>query len=501
VNDRGFFQIADPPPGRFLLVAKQPGFADANVSLQVIEGQEAELVQALVLTPAERLELFIQPPTDPSGALWQVTLLSLASHSNALLVEEGALVSSDGYFSLDGLSHGRYRLMIGGYMGKVYTEEIELHENPVPLYVDLDFVNLTGRLRLANKPLAGRVIFGGAYGAVSIPFEADSEGRFGGLLPGGGMWSVEIEGQSPRVHRVLRTVEVKATENGEAFVVIDLPNTHLSGTVVDERGRAPARSYVSVQSLHKSDPDPAFQELPDSNGRFSIAGLEPGMLQVSASAVSADGRLLESEQVILDLQENLHREIQLVARETVLITGVVFSSEGSVANAMVVVQPVDDPNRPVAPQFTDADGSFESRVPPAGAPELYVQVEAVGYAYRMLRVRPDSDNRIEIPVDQAAGTIIVETKGPLFDATAPLLLLHGGGLEYLSSFQGWAAVAGGEVTETRITIPMMEPGDYKLCQAFLPEVRQIATGALNPGRCVEGILYVGSELNLSVLRP
>ncbi|MGH9460292.1 MAG: hypothetical protein ACRD1X_03690, partial [Vicinamibacteria bacterium] len=82
VNDRGFFQIKDPPPGRFLLVAKQPGFADASVSLQVLEDREAELAQPLLLTPAERLEVFIQPPTDPSGTLWQVTVLSLGSQSN-----------------------------------------------------------------------------------------------------------------------------------------------------------------------------------------------------------------------------------------------------------------------------------------------------------------------------------------------------------------------------------------------------------------------------------
>jgi len=153
---------------------------------------------------------------------------------------------------------------------------------------------------------------------------------------------------------------------------------------------------------------------------------------------------------------------------------------------------------------SDARGQFEIPISPA-AREMFLAVAAPGFALRMLRLPVPKERQITVGVDQAAGTLVLETEVPHRegDATDPMVyVFHQGSLEGLPLLSAWA-VASGSIpnSDTQTVVPALEPGDYRACWILPDERAGIDLGIVPQGRCAAGHLAANGELTLKLPNP
>jgi hypothetical protein len=138
--------------------------------------------------------------------------------------------------------------------------------------IDIALTAVRGTVTLGGRPLRGRLTFSLAREGARVTLESDAEGSFGGTLPAGRTFNVQVSAQVPRVER--RLVNVPVPDSGE--IVLSLPDTRLGGRVVDERGRAQSRTLIAIRSLNPGSSEGAVQLHGDESGSFELRGLPPG---------------------------------------------------------------------------------------------------------------------------------------------------------------------------------------------------------------------------------
>lgn len=71
-----------------------------------------------------------------------------------------------------------------------------------------------------------------------LRFDSDDHGRFSGVLPEEGLWIPQIQSETEKLSLFLEPVEIKPPQGKNlATVEIHVPDTKLSGQVVDEEGQ------------------------------------------------------------------------------------------------------------------------------------------------------------------------------------------------------------------------------------------------------------------------
>jgi hypothetical protein len=196
--------------------------------------------------------------------------------------------------------------------------------------------------------------------------------------------------------------------------------------------------------------------------------------------------------------------IVLVASSRLRISGIVGSAAGPVSGARVTAAPVGVPYMGVRSVTTDAQGRFSVFLPP-DAREADFRVEALGFAFRMLRLAIPSNRMVNLLVDQQAGTLVIE-KGVPIDYSDPggprIFLIRAGAVEGVEAFERWAVVTGVVQDDpARAVVPLVEPGEYRACWVSGTERQALELGALPSGPCASGSLAANGELTLRPKPP
>jgi hypothetical protein len=507
VNRQGFFQLDGVPPGAYVVEARREGFAPAMASVRVVPNEVTELANPpLTLEPPKMLEVFIDPPLDPAGKPWAMRLHRLDRGSFILTeVAESQPAGEDGSWKLLGVAPGQYYLRIGRQGGDTWwSDQVEVTPELAPLEVRLGVIKVTGSVRLGKNPLQARVYIGqlgGRYAAVRTEVDTNEKGEFEAFIPNPGEWTVHVSAKEPPVERELPKVAIEPKPGtNEAEIELRLPNTKLSGKVVDPKGNPVGRAIVSAQSVGPKR-ESSVQVWADDEGRFSLSGLLPGPTLVGADG----GRELYAYPVLVEVADDREPPpLVLVAGPQLRVSGIVGSAAGPVSGARVTASPVGIRHLGVFSVATDSQGRFEVHLPPETR-EADFRVEALGFAFRMLRITIPRNRMVPLMVDQLAGTLVIETAAPV-DYTDPnspgVYILRGGAVEGLGALQRWAVNSGSRSLEpARAVVPSVEPGEYQACWATSGEAAGLDVGVPPSGPCASGYLAANGELRLKLGPP
>ncbi|HKV09963.1 MAG TPA: carboxypeptidase-like regulatory domain-containing protein [Thermoanaerobaculia bacterium] len=487
-NERGFFQLEGVTPGSYVVTASDAELAPARVSPVVVrEGLQAEILDPIVLARPVSLEVVLDPPLDPYGQPWKLQLYPEQAPDASVEGSWKGTASEEGRWTQAGLAPGDYQLSVVGDLESRWAhQEIRLERGGPPVFVEIPVVWIQGKVTLGDEPLAATLWFGGRSGERRIRFDADEKGRFEGVLPEEGTWSLALASEEKELQLSLKPVQVKRLPGKRAASVdIRVPDTTLAGEVVDDKGRKVPGAQVSVirEGTHLISTD--------EDGEFEFRGIEPGLAGVEAQEQDRTSGMVE---VTVSEDRDAPR-LRLVLRQATQVRGRVSSSAGPVPGAELLAFPSvsDVPFAAGVEAVTRADGSFILSFP-ANVQAFHLTVLAPGYAFRMLPVVVERGKALEVPVETSGGTLVLEMPGLRREGPQPLLA-HNGTFTPLPLLSRWLRLQRVQSRDPgRIVIPNMEAGDYSVCRNAGLELRQ---GKEPPGdRCVSGFLPPHGELVL-----
>lgn len=486
-NDKGFFQLTDVLPGRYVLTVSKEGFAPVRVQpVDVRPDLEAQVIEKLRLARPVVLEVFVDPPIEPYGKPWEIELLRRSSTSERPADRIAGNVSQEGTWKSPGIPPGTYELGILGDLGtRWHSESVEIEPGEPALQVEIPVLRIQGSVSIGDEPFPATVWLG--RDGRNLRFDTDVDGRFEGLLPEEGIWKVELKSSEEGWRIFLEPVEILVPSGKKyAEVKLEVPDTRLVGEVVDPSGRpVPGASLHFYSGSRKSSGGRT-----DENGDFETRGLPPGPLVVSAAAEG-----LESETVLVQLAEDVESpRLRLVLQESRVVEGRVVSRTGAVPGARVMAWPLlaGNPGQSISEYVTGPDGSFRLQIWGNSA-LLNVMVLSPGHALRMATVLAEPGHKPEIPLDTQGGTLVFE----LSEGGPTPLLVRNGVFIPLPMLDLWRRVQGERSQDPRrIVVPQMEAGPYSLCAGAGVVSSLSQSGEPPAAMCVSGVLSPYGELVL-----
>ena len=494
-NERGFFHLEGIAPGEYSVTAVSGQLRSRPIRVRALADREIELLEPLVLETPSAITIRLLPARDPDLKPWRVTLFSERGSNGAVESLGEGVTDEDGAWQHKGLFRGSYKVLIGNAAGARWAaRQIEIRGDDPDVVIEIPIVRVTGSVKLGDRPLSAKLHFGGESGEVRVSLTSDEEGDFQGFLPGPeGRWDrVTIESAAPSLKRTVTDLPFDTDDEGTSRLDLRLPTTHLSGEVVDEKGRPVERAIVRIDDEGKD----WGIDVEVSNGSFDAFGHPPGAVRVQAT-----GYMVDSETVRVQLREDESSRVRLVVKRSGILPGRVVSAAGPVAGARVVVSPTDSEPLAVIAFSTNASGEFAAVIPP-GTREADVFVEAHGYAAKMFHLTVPRDvEPIEIPLDPNGGALVLAV--PRFDGYGfdpEPYLIRGGAVRNLRAFV--TAVFDWNLSDDMvgIEVPLAERGMYSLCLATDAERPLLRAGQLPPKRCKTGFLAPLGELKFKIDR-
>lgn len=494
----GFFQLHSLPPGLYQLRASGPGGSAAQFSpVRVVVGAESMLERPLTLEKQVSVAVSVTPLHDSGGAPWRLTLLKidrLSDHAHAA-VDEAELASGSGL--VGPLAPGTYSALVTDAAGEFrLAREVTIDEVGSPLQLDLELVEVSGRILLGSEPIAAEAWFGGRQGLESVRQQSDEDGWFSGLLPNQATWpTVDVEAVEPAVQTRLTRVRMhRNRSSGKLEVELRLPLGVVSGRVVDARGKAASGAVVLLED--SLDWRLRLELRANERGRFRAAGLPEDPFVVTARSSAGSSR----PQHVDVTDDPRSQELRLVIEERREIEGRVFGPSGGVIGAQVFVT---DGGGLIEASTTREDGSFRVSWPRAAAAAAAV-VLPPGYSLTVFPLPPPSHGPVDLAVSGGGGTLRLDSTSP--DAAVaseggrelvPVLLAQGIALP-IQVLRTWALANGGEPGDGGpLVVPRVAAGRFDFCQADASKlIGQPLAAALR--NCQSGVLADGAEL---ALRP
>jgi hypothetical protein len=497
-NARGFFQIENPAPGMVTLTARQERFAAARRSgIEVRPDLEANLSEPLVLVPPLTFQLSLDPPLDPAGEPWRVRMSEPVHDPSIPVPGFQGRATPAGIWEQPGLSPGTYEVAVSDHERQWLIQSMELAPGRTSLSLRLEGLQLQGRITLGDEPLEATLRMFGRPGRESAQFRADRHGRFEGLIPVEGLWDVEVQAPAEGIGVKLEPVEVRRSPGQNvARVEIRLPDTELTGTVVDERGEPVEDARVVLAPQRKR---PVTVEA-GKEGRFTARGLPPGTVLVHSEHERTES---ESEWMQALLEEDEPASLRLVLQRRVRITGRVFSPHGPVPGAQIMAaSDITEAGAGSLDQaVTGPAGEFEVRMPQSSQ-RINLTVIALGYPIRMLAVPLKLETVVEIPLETVGGTLVIDLGGrTLQEALGQRagLLAHGGTFVPFGTVAGWARLLRAPQKDPyRLVVPNVEAGEYLLCFGAEGQMAYLRGGDTSGPQCSRGTLAPLQELTLSL---
>ena len=488
----GFFRFDSLPPGEYVVEATQAGLPAARTSsIRVMGERSAELPKPLWLGPPATVTGSVTPDRSTAGdRSWRIRLVRKpALESDEIL--STTFTDRYGLWGVKGIAAGDYRLLVTDASGRAgVVRDVHLESGSQSLNIDIRTVSFSGRLTRAGQPVpAATLRFVGDESTV-VPSGAstDPEGLFQIEMPAAGTGRIQVQADGilpitlPDLFPPRRRPRPGADPGSQVFPEIRIPDTRLRVTVRDSRRRPVPFAWVIVPGLEADHPKNEFKA--DGLGFCEIRGLSPGSQTVLAEY--PDRRWKSEPRTVVLREGGAEPPLDLVLPEMVAVVGRIEPRFGTAAGAYVVVR---------LPGWTSvmvqADGDGEFRFPfPAGARKAEIRVLAPGAAFRKLRVDVDPLRVLQIPVEPAGGTLVLEMpdailqqarKSKSLDSDFSLLCL-------------WADLQGCRPEPGRLVVPNMEPDAYVLA-AGAPLTLERGTPADGDPR-PHGVLTAEGELTL-----
>jgi hypothetical protein len=494
------------PMGRLRVVAAAhgPPPSTATRSLDPAAGTHPRL--ELSLASSARFEVVVDPPLGPDEEPWTVELGRLGDEDGPLTVVASGHASASGSWQGE-LLPGSYRLRLLDAAGAVWwREEIDPSARPLH-FVELPLARVRGRLELAGRPAAAKLLFGShppagegigpaSSAPVRIEARAESDGRFSLWLPFPGRWAVAVSavaaaeaGEEPAATsgpEGTATVSDRGAGTGAETVaragsaadaapgarwaelppvtvspsgtelVLEVPNGRFTAELVDEDG-APTRGSVRVVAVAGQGGEVLVRS--DADGRVSADWLEEGEYRISG--LHDDGR--RSETLHLHLDEAVVEHHRLVLRRATTLKLAVSAAGAPVAGAMVALRELEagGANQAESPGTTSAGGHFEAAVT---GRRVAVVVAAPGHPAHLLELPVPGDERtVAIDLGQASGRLEIDLAALLERGGSERIQLRHGRVatDLLPKLGTPLATVDGE--PPRIVLPTLAPGLYEVC--------------------------------------
>jgi hypothetical protein len=496
-DSRGFFQLTGLAPGQYRLDARPPGGSTASADVVIAKDSESRLPSPMILNDAVVVDIVVDPARAPGGEEWTLTLRSLGS--SAMVSET---IPGDGSLRLGSIAVGRYLLTVERDQQSFLAREVDVVAPATRFDLQLPLKRLRGRLRLGDSPLSGALVFGGRNGAERVELQSNREGAFEGYLPHGGLWQVDVEADRPQVHRSLSAVEVGGTEESGYTADIQLPDTQIVGTVVDEKLNPVAGAIVQLRPMGTDDSK--FSILTDPDGGFEVAGLpEAGVL---ASAL-APGDLGSDPVVLVPDHGRTGLRVQLVLSRRTPFKGQVIweDTRSPVVGAFVKVTGLGSaPTLSSSMMTTDSAGRFEKLLP-ASTLTVNVTYGLPGQVASFVRV-PLTSTEAPLALPRTPGQLSVSVGRGIDKRTHRIALFRGDALEfvdYLVHTGGQGALSQPEPQGQQIQLPVGLPtGQYTACAIPIETLARtgLSVGGPRPNadRCVVGLLAAGAATHLQL---
>lgn len=496
VDTGGFFQLGGLRTGAYTLEARHPGYAPSRVAVEIYEDIETRLPDPIQLRLPLDLQLRVEPSLDWQQRPWHVEIRRLAagsaSYENKAVYEGVAL--ADGTLEVPGQPPGRYALSIRDTAGNVFWSErdrvIET-QSDAQVEVEVEMIAIEGRLLLKDEPVEARLWFGGRSDVLRSVFTSNADGEFLGVLPRAGTWRVEVAAREPRLHTFLR-VRVPEKGSDPRQVRIEIPDTLLSGSVINATGEPVGRAMVSVEASGDS-----IDTISDERGRFEVRGMPEGRLRLMAMADRAGERQSSRPHEAYAYESRPAGPVVLQLEEREPITGRVLSTRGPVPGALVSVLPPAAVGGFGDSARTDLEGRFRVRLPKT-LQRLHVTVLPPGHALKTFEIDLSYGRAIVLQVPSLGGDLRIE---PPMDQESFLAQHRGLRIEAegiplsTSALYRWATSHGGRFGWAEISVPQLAAGHYRVC---LYDPVQSGSGSLAGERCDDGYLAEGGELSLAV---
>lgn len=498
-DERGFFSFEGLAPGAYRLTARHPELAPGVVEpIRVLEGAQSKLDAPIVLSPAEPLRIAVNPITDPAGGDWAIAVFESKGPGSSLSDSARLETTVAGFAVFPSLPLGSYGVRVLDSSGATMSSTHLLHEADHGIHaIPITTIRVEGTLHLGEEPLIGQLTFRRLDTRRETESEAD--GKFMATLPEDGSWDVEVKAPVPAVRWRRANIPI-ASEAGVATLELSLPDTHLSGRVVDENGDPQEGALVTATDSPWEGRAVTVRTI--ENGKFDLFGLEESTYSVQAE--KGDRASLATE---VGLREEARSDLDLILRPKKSLRGrVVDAAANAVPGVSLLVEPytsagILDGFYEQGQTVSDLQGHFELTVPPSAA-TVALTFFAPGYAIRYLDTKPGEVG--EVVLSSAAGTLRLTVPEPVTwtDPSSPRpALVHADGHKVVvGTLLHWASLNGilHQPESVIFTIPGLGPGTYRVCWVRPHEW----ASRLTPGvGCAGGDLASGNTLALSLVDP
>ncbi len=375
-----------------------------------------------------------------------------------------------------------------------HSQIVTIEYRDAVLEVEVSVVAIIGTVRRGDEPVTGSLRLAAAEGHEHARFVLDQEGRFEGVLPSAGTWWPEVEiGGETALALVLDAVEVDPSDPSEPVVLaLEVPDTRLSGQVVDGDGEPVADAAITVRNGshlggRHGHGAPSGLLRSAADGTFSIRGLVPGPLTLGARR----GPAVSAEHYVTLVESEPGAPLRLVLEEKVVWAGLVQSGGQPLAGARIAVW--SDRRFPGGGYSTDIsvedtvsrdDGVFEFSLP-ADVKSAVVLAGAPGLATQLFRASNLERQRLLISLAPGGGRLHIPGGGPR--GLAGLWLEHQG-IVVPSFFLLERFVPGFNPRRPVSTLSDLASGEYALCRR--------SPGGSEP-TCERAFLPPGGEVTFS----
>ena len=406
---------------------------------------------------------------------------------------------SGSLFAWAGLPAGRYRVFVDGPWGNRWHSEVVEFGPSGRHLLDLDVLELRGRVRRGAEPLDDVLVWlGGLHGEVRLAFRSRSGGHFGGWLPRRDDWHVRGAqvtrapacdpcegdwasggwGDFDPVRDAVDAGAVEMTEdvNGVARLDIDLPGGRVEGKVLRVDGETGDRVGVPdalVRLSAGSDWPWGWTSVTSESGDFRIDGVPVGLVGLSAEA-RLDDQIVRSGRVLHQVEADAEAALEILLKPQRRLHVRVGSMGSPTRNVTVVVRFMSpDWGQTSRSEVTGPDGRTSFWLPES-VKGIDLLVHAEGLGTDGWRFQPFPSGEVDVELSKLRGDLSL----PSLPNSADGVVVNPHGLAMELSFLR----SRGQVQDTAAASVVLNlaPGAYSYCPGREPcaEV-QVVAGVFN----------------------
>ena len=461
---RGLMQLAPLAPGSYSLEVTSPGFAPAFVDrIDVYANSESSLRRVITLEPPLPIRFTLDPPRDPAGKPWRVTVDRRSEYTFRSTTIASAIADAAGRVDVNGQAAGHYTVIVNDSRdNRRAWRDFDIHgTEDAQQTIDIAALRLHGKVTAANEPIAAHLLFGGQSGSERIAADADRDGAFDVTLPHAGKWRVDVDEPSSGIHTAVTTNVDEARDS----LSIDLPNTDIRGWVTGTDGQRVAGATVLL-----SNEDGVITRRSEADGTFRFRGVRPGAVTLNA----ANSRTREHSRFVqLSVGDGGHlTNIELSLQVMQTFKGVVTSQGQPVVGARVTGFGFGGGPALQQRSVTGLDGGFDLSFP-AAATQISLVVAAPGRSLQAFAM-PPTDRPVTLDVSPAGGTLRLHL------GAHPLLTSQGAMIP-IPEVMEWARAHDPAALNTATwSVPAVAPGPYRFCVAKNDGTQACRDGLLAP---------------------